>query len=165
MQYCTAAHTHTHTHTHTAYYSTSTCVLWYLCPPRPLPALGPWSGVCSSGTPSTAPAGDKVGLPPYAMALHNFSCHAVAIPSGKHKAKEQDQKAEGQDQKAECAYLFCSLKGDDLLGLLNALLCGTAAGHSLCFVCSRLGSLAGAWTQGVLCTCFSVTYSTNDNSI
>jgi len=89
------------------------------------------------------------------------------------KAKEQDQKAEGQDrkaegqdqkaerqhQKAECAYLFCSFKGDDLLGLLNALLSGTAAGHSLCLVGSRLSPLAGTWTQSILCTCFNATHS------
>lgn len=75
------------------------------------------------------------------------------------KAEGQDQKAEGQDQKAKCAYLFCCLKGDDLLGLLNALLSGTAAGHSLCFVGSRLGPLAGAGTQSVLCPCYNVTHS------
>ncbi len=86
-------------------------------------------------------------------------------PIGKPKAREQDQKAEGQDRKAKCAYLFCSLKGDDLLGLLNALLSGTAAGHSLCFVGSRLGPLAGAWTQSVLCACCDARHSMNKMSI
>lgn len=86
------------------------------------------------------------------------------ISTCKLQAKEQDQKAERQDRKAKYDYLFCSLKGDDLLGLLNALLSSTAAGHSLCFVGSRLSALAGAWTQSVLCTCFNAMNSIKETS-
>ncbi len=80
------------------------------------------------------------------------------------KGRGTRPKGKGQNQKAKCAYLFCSLKGDDLLGLLNALLNGTAAGHSLCLVDSRLGPLAGAGTQSVLCACFNAIHSTNQGS-